>query len=315
MTSRTDELIFNQSLMLSGLENYSSWKPTMKMVLGEKDLWGVVSGSEKLGAFFDEDDEDIIKHNKKQSRALIHIMLSVRENIRPILELCDTAKEAWEKVAARFDNVSKSRVAKLKNDLQSIKMEEGESLLEHLSKIGLMYAKLSRAGVKYSDEDKVAMVLNSLNILYFNFQSNMNRSDPELVPTYEQVCSQVYDEEQLINMHHPEKNQGSAFVVRDFRKSHHKEKNYQSSSNSVPVKSDAFCPFYKKKGHKLEECRRKSGACFYYGKGEHKIEDCNARKSKQNNGSSNLISQDGAVGHMFVTSLLSSTTSDTKLVH
>ncbi|KAL2611050.1 hypothetical protein R1flu_022742 [Riccia fluitans] len=189
-------------------------------------------------------------------------MLNVRENIRSILELCDTAKEAWEKLAARFDNVSNSRVAKLKNDLHSIKKDEEESLLEHLSKIDLMYAELSRARVKYSDENKVAKVFNSHNILYFNFQSNMNRSDPELVPTYEQVCNQLYDEEQLINKHHPQKNQGSAFVVRDFKKSHHKEKNYQSSSSFVPVKSDAFCAFYKKKGHKLEECRRKFGACF-----------------------------------------------------
>ncbi|KAL2650464.1 hypothetical protein R1flu_018592 [Riccia fluitans] len=138
----------------------------MRMVLGEKDLWGVVSGSEKLGAFSDEDDEDTIKHNKKQSKASCSVS---GENTKPILELCDIAKEAWEMLAARFDNISKSRVAKLKNDLHSIKMEEGESLLEHLSKINLMYAELSRAGVKYSDEDKVAMVLNSLNILYFNF--------------------------------------------------------------------------------------------------------------------------------------------------
>ncbi|KAL2632170.1 hypothetical protein R1flu_016856 [Riccia fluitans] len=283
------------------------------MVLGEKDLWGVVSGSEKLSAFPDEDDENTIKHNKKKFRALIHIMLSVRENIRPILELqCDIAKEAWEKLTTRFDNVSKSTVAKLNNNLHSIKMEEGESLMEHLSKIDLMYVKLLRAGVKYSDEDKVAMVLNSLNIHYFTFQSSMNRSDAELVPTYEQVCSQLYDKEYLINKHHPQKNQASEFWVRDFRKSHHKQKNYQSSSNSIPAKSDAFC---KKKGHKLEECRRKIGAYFYYGKGGHKIEDCNARTSKQNNGSSNLVTQDttqdGAIGHMFVTSLLSSTTSDT----
>ncbi|KAL2651319.1 hypothetical protein R1flu_019447 [Riccia fluitans] len=157
MASTTDEFILNHSLMLSEPENYSSWKLTMRMVLVEKDLWGVISDSEKLDAFPDEDDEDTIKHNKKQSSVLIHIRLIVKENIRPIQELCDTAKEAWEKLAARFDNVSKSRVAKLKNDMHSIKIEEGESLLEHLSKIDLMYAKLSRARVKYTDEDKVAI--------------------------------------------------------------------------------------------------------------------------------------------------------------
>ncbi|KAL2643935.1 hypothetical protein R1flu_011522 [Riccia fluitans] len=145
----------------------------MRIVLGKKDLCGVISGSEKQGAFLDKEDEDTIKHNNKKSKTLIHIILSVKQNIRPILELCDTAKEAWENIATRFDNVRKSKSgkssAKLKNDLHSIKVEEGESLLEHLSKIDLIYAELSRDRVKYSDEDNVAMVLNSLNVLYFNF--------------------------------------------------------------------------------------------------------------------------------------------------
>ncbi|KAL2620043.1 hypothetical protein R1flu_000248 [Riccia fluitans] len=77
----------------------------MRMVLKERDLWGLIIDSEKLGAFPDEDDEDNIKYNKKQSRALIHIMLNVRENIRHILELCDAANEVLEKLAAKIDNI------------------------------------------------------------------------------------------------------------------------------------------------------------------------------------------------------------------
>ncbi|KAL2635680.1 hypothetical protein R1flu_007159 [Riccia fluitans] len=87
MTSRIDEFILNKSLMLSGPQNYSSWKLSICMALGEKDLWGAVTGSEKLDAFPDENDGNAIKHNKKQSRALIHIMLNVKKNIIPIVQL------------------------------------------------------------------------------------------------------------------------------------------------------------------------------------------------------------------------------------
>ncbi|CAL2229054.1 unnamed protein product [Prunus armeniaca] len=74
----------------------------------------------------------------------------------------DTTKQTWEKLEERFVAKSLSNKLFLKEELHSLKMEAGTSMMEHVSTFNRCIADLKRMDEVYKSEDKFVMLLTSL---------------------------------------------------------------------------------------------------------------------------------------------------------
>lgn len=130
------------------VDNYATWKNRMKWLLLSKGLWG---------------DNLTTEQDKK---ALAHIGLCVKEHHLPILEDCNTAKEAWDKLKAIFEAKSNARKRQLRKELAQLKMGAAEPLTKYVARAKDIQNKLQAAGHSTADQEVVWAVLAGLPAVY-----------------------------------------------------------------------------------------------------------------------------------------------------
>ena len=84
--------------------NYHVWKFKMQLVLEDKELFGVIDGTDVKA----EGSAEWVKRDKK---ARVTICLALSDSILATVRSCDTALSVWEKLASIFK--SKSLVNRL----------------------------------------------------------------------------------------------------------------------------------------------------------------------------------------------------------
>ncbi|XP_040372400.1 uncharacterized protein LOC112194950 [Rosa chinensis] len=173
-------------IMLNGNDNFTLWQRKMKSVLILQGLYKAILGIENKAA--DMADKVWQKMDKKAKsfielhladHVLVHVLASAGENMN--------SKETWdylEKVYASkvhigenmdssktLDNVKEVDADKLflKDELYSLRMEEGGDLQDHLNNFQICVANLSKVDVRYKDEEKTLMLLRSLPASFKHF--------------------------------------------------------------------------------------------------------------------------------------------------
>ena len=91
-----------------GVDNYSTWKVRMRLILQSKGLWGAVKGNETEG----ETEVDA----KQSQQALALIGLAVQDVHLSTVGQCDTAKKLWELLESTFQAKSNARRLQLRKD-------------------------------------------------------------------------------------------------------------------------------------------------------------------------------------------------------
>src|ERR1700755_560532 len=84
--------------------NYHVWKFKMQLVLEDKELFGVIDGT-------DVKTEGSVEWVKRDKKARVTICLALSDSILATVRSCDTALSVWEKLASIFE--SKSLVNRL----------------------------------------------------------------------------------------------------------------------------------------------------------------------------------------------------------
>jgi hypothetical protein len=97
---------------LTGRDNYRDWKFAMKSYLELDDLWDAVLGTE-------EDAKKLVKAKSK-------INLSLDPTLYVHVEECETAKEAWDNLAAVFNDSGLTRRISLLKTLITTRLEKCE---------------------------------------------------------------------------------------------------------------------------------------------------------------------------------------------
>src|ERR1700716_3904432 len=87
--------------------NYHVWKFKMQLILEDKDLFGVIDGSEVKPEKGDASAEWV----KRDKKARVTICLAMSDSILATVRSCDTALGVWDKLASVFE--SKSLVNRL----------------------------------------------------------------------------------------------------------------------------------------------------------------------------------------------------------
>ncbi|PKI56232.1 hypothetical protein CRG98_023427 [Punica granatum] len=80
--------------------NYNTWKTCMESYLLVQDLWEIVGGSEATP--HTDDAATLRKWKIKTGKAMIHIKVSVEEDMLEHIVYATMPKESWDIIAARF---------------------------------------------------------------------------------------------------------------------------------------------------------------------------------------------------------------------
>ncbi|KAJ8638856.1 hypothetical protein MRB53_015550 [Persea americana] len=85
----------------------------------------------------------------------------------------ESAKGLWEKLEKLYMGKNLTNNLHLKKQLYGLKMEEGCDLMEHMNTFNRMISDLLRLDVKFDDEDRALLLLNSLSDPYEHFVTTL----------------------------------------------------------------------------------------------------------------------------------------------
>ena len=135
--------------------NYGEWAMTMKVKLRARWLWNAID----KGTNNEEDDMS----------ALEAILAAVPAEYREPLGAKNSAKEAWEAIAAMrvgSDRAKKATAQLLKQEYVNLKFKEGESVEDFSLRLKLLISKLRSHGVTIDEEEAVSKYLHSVPVKY-----------------------------------------------------------------------------------------------------------------------------------------------------
>ena len=206
---------------------------------------GGTGGPGKINTVYD------YERRVRQARALI--IMSLEDNQLIFARTSSSAKDIWERLVAHYETKSTGNKLFLKLKYANAKMEDGETMLEYITKMESIALDLDAIDASVSEEDQVANLLKGLPESYQNLVISFeSRAESDLNLTF--VTSRLLREEQRRNEDKSSKEE-SAFVSK--------------STNTA------------KGGSKKEERKVKNGKCHYCGKEGHWKNECWKRIAKQ----------------------------------
>ena len=168
--------------MLDYKTRFSLWQVKMRAILAQ--INDLDEALEKFGK--KKKDEWTDEEKRKDCKALFLIQLHLSNDILQEVLQEKTAAELWLKLESIC--MSKDLTSKLhmKLKLYTLKMQEGDSVMGHLSVFKKIVADLGSMDVKYEDEDLGLLLLCSLPSSYASFRDTTLLSRDEL--TLVEVC-------------------------------------------------------------------------------------------------------------------------------
>jgi hypothetical protein len=148
---------------LENSNNYHLWKFKVQLVLEERDLFGVVDGSESNS---DNEEVKAAEWLKKDKKARVTICLALSDSVLTMVRDSQTAKQVWDKLSSVFENKNLVNRLLMKRRFLTIRMNEGEKVQTHLNLVKSMSEQLIAIGVQVSQEDLIMTLLMSLPTSY-----------------------------------------------------------------------------------------------------------------------------------------------------
>ena len=148
------------------MDNYLSWKFSVKMYLIGKDLWDIVEGTDVLAEEAGEDDRR--KFKKRDNLALASICLAVSTSLQIYVRNSKTGKEAWDNLASHFEEKTLSKKIYYRRMLYSARMAKGTSMVSHVNNIKTIAEHLEAVDDPVVEKDLVMILISSLPDEYNN---------------------------------------------------------------------------------------------------------------------------------------------------
>ena len=142
--------------------NYHLWKFKMKTLLKDKGLWDIVEGTRVAPEASLDSGNALKEWRKKEDKAMALIVLALGDEQLMHVQSAGTSAEAWQKLGAVHERKSLANKLYLRRQFLTVKMEEGEKMLDHINKVKVMAQQLEAIGAQVNDEDLVTTVLYSL---------------------------------------------------------------------------------------------------------------------------------------------------------
>uniref|UniRef100_A0ACD5ZRV2 Uncharacterized protein n=1 Tax=Avena sativa TaxID=4498 RepID=A0ACD5ZRV2_AVESA len=234
---------------------FSLWQVKMRAILAQtSDL------DEALDGFGEKDAKTwSAEERRKDHKALSLIQLHLSNNIlQEVLEM-KSAAALWEKLETIC--VSKDLTSKMnvKMKLFSHRLQEGGSVMNHISVFKEIVSDLQSMEVKYDDEDLALLLLCSLPSSYTLFHDTILLSRDEL--TLAEVHDTLKQREKMKTMVGSDETSSKAEDLQVRGRTEQRYNNYGNRDKSKDGRSrskskgkDKFCRYCKKSNHVIDDC-------------------------------------------------------------
>jgi hypothetical protein len=106
--------------------NFHLWKFKMRMMFSKHGLWKFVDGN----ATIPHDEDQITDYNKKTTKAFALLCEHLTDAQLAHIQYCENVKSAWERLCSVHEAKTIGNKLFLRRRFFTIKMQEGEDLLE-----------------------------------------------------------------------------------------------------------------------------------------------------------------------------------------
>nr|XP_043627835.1 uncharacterized protein LOC122599394 [Erigeron canadensis] len=133
--------------------NYTLWALRMKKILVANGIWDMLEGTGT------SKEIDI----KKDSSASAYLFQGLAEDLQMQVAGCETAKEIWDSLKARFvgtEDVQQAHSQRLKSEFERLLMKEDESIDSFVGKMMSIITKAATFGLTFDEQTKVRKLLN-----------------------------------------------------------------------------------------------------------------------------------------------------------
>jgi intergrase/recombinase len=150
---------------LEGATNFKAWKVKLLLILEENYLLDYINQDIPEP----EEDEEKVKHKKKEVMTRRILVDSIREYLIPHIAELKTAKKMYNALVKLFESKNISRKLALKNQLRCIKMSKLDSIDIYLTKVYKIRDRLKANGDEVQNAELVTISLNGLPISWEPF--------------------------------------------------------------------------------------------------------------------------------------------------
>ena len=124
------------------VDNYSTWKVKMRLLLIQKGLWTPVT-------------EDEPKNPEQDQKAFACIGLHMKDHYASTLEECTTSKGLWDKLEATYKAKSTSKQLQLRRQPNALKKDPAEPLTKYVGRTKDIRDQMRAAGLEAKDHEVV----------------------------------------------------------------------------------------------------------------------------------------------------------------
>ncbi|KAF9664119.1 hypothetical protein SADUNF_Sadunf17G0123000 [Salix dunnii] len=151
--------------------NYLTWRIQFLVFLKSHDMVGLVDSTNPAPAKTLSDGSSnpaFSTWSKKDNSVLSWLYASITEKLVSTVLNLETSKQVWDALQARFSSTSRSRVAFLKRQLQTIS-QGNRNCLSYIEEAKLFSDQLSAAGKPVDEQDLISYLLSGLKPQFMPF--------------------------------------------------------------------------------------------------------------------------------------------------
>jgi len=131
----------------------------MKHVLIAKEVWVHVDGSVQPPG---EDAATLARHAKAQQKAMATLVMGISPDFIYLVTSCTTPMGVWVTLKAQFERNTLANKLSLRRQYFTTKMQEGQSVQDHLWCMKVISDKLAALGSPVAEEEQVEALLITL---------------------------------------------------------------------------------------------------------------------------------------------------------
>ena len=171
--------------------NYHTWKFQIRLLLGAKDLYNIVTGEEVLQTTPTQEQRE--KFRKREQMALSIIGLSVHTSLHIYIRNAKSSTEAWKLLETHFQDKSLTKVIYYRRKLYASRMDMGSNIVSHVNKLKSLQEHLLAIDDPIEDKDLVIILLSSLPTEYDYLVTALETMDSTKM-TWDYVRDRVINE-------------------------------------------------------------------------------------------------------------------------